>query len=106
METSIDYIDHTVAVVSTDEPKWHRRLRAFKAQYPNEVTIKTEPETNDGNMVATVPVKWVNIRPPRRLDLTDEQRAERAEKLRNSMAKHGVTTYSGTNEEEEEDGED
>lgn len=84
METSIDYIDYTVAVVSTDEPKWHRRIRAYKEQYPDEVRIKTEPEGNDGNMVATVPVKWVRIKPPKRVNLTDEEKAVRAERLRNS----------------------
>ena len=84
METSIDYIDYDKAVVSTDEAKWHRRLRKFHEQYPDQVRIKVEPETNDGNMVAEIPVKWVNIKPPRTLSLTDEQIATRLEKMRNS----------------------
>jgi hypothetical protein len=82
METSIDYVDYTVAVVSTDEPKWHRRLRAWRDEYPDLVRIKTEPEGNDGNMVATVPVNWVVLRPKMGLKMTDEQRAARAENLR------------------------
>lgn len=82
VETSIDYVDYTVAVVSTGEPKWHRRLRAWREEYPDLVRIKTEPEGNDGNMVATVPVNWVVLRPPMGLRMTDEQRAARAENLR------------------------
>ena len=81
METSIDYIDYTVAVVSTDEAKWIRRIRAFKAKFPELVRIKTEPEENDGNMVAEVPVNWVQIKPPKGLTMTDEQRAALAERL-------------------------
>ena len=83
METSIDYVDYTVAVVSTDEPKWHRRIRAWRDEYPDLVRIKTEPETNDGNMVATVPVNWVVLRPPKGLRMTDEEKVARAENLRN-----------------------
>ena len=106
METSIDYTDYTVAVVSTDEPKWHRRLRKFREQYPDQVHIKYEPETNDGNMVATVPVKWVKISPPKRMNYTDEQLAVLSERARNRMAKRDDTSNPQPNEEEEEDGED
>lgn len=82
METSIDYIDYTVAVVSTDEAKWIRRIRAFKERFPGLVRIKTEPEGNDGNMVAEIPVNWVKIQPPKGLTMSDEQRAVLAERLR------------------------
>lgn len=100
METSIDYIDYDKAIVSTDEPKWHRRIRAYRQQYPDQVRIKYEPETNDGNMVAEVPVKWIQIRPPRALNLTDEQRVERAEKMRNLRARQTVRPENETNAEE------
>ena len=84
METCIDYTDYDKAVVSTDEAKWHRNLRRLREQYPDQVRIKVEPETNDGNMVAEIPVKWVKIKPPRAVTLTDEQIAERVEKMRKS----------------------
>lgn len=98
METDINYTDHDRAVVSTDEPKLHRRIREYMAEYPDQVTIKYEPETNDGNMIAHVPVSWVNLRPPRRLELTDEQRVERAERLRNSRQKYRLSWENKTNE--------
>ena len=86
METCIDYVDYDVAVVSTDEQKYHRRLRAWRDEYPDLVRIKTEPEGNDGNMVATIPVDWVVLRPPMGLRMTDEQRAARAANLQNRRA--------------------
>ena len=103
METSIDYVDYTVAVVSTDEAKWHRRIRAYREQYPDLVRIKNEPEANDGNMVAEVPVKWIKIKPPRACNLTDEQRAERAEKMRNLWINNVITSESEQTEWDDED---
>lgn len=102
METCIDYIDFDKAIVSTDEAKWHRRLREYKEKYPDLVRIKAEPENNDGNMVAEVPVKWVKIKPPRACYLTDEERIARAEKMRNRGAK---SLQSLILEEAEEDDE-
>lgn len=96
METCIDYTDYDKAVVSTDEAKWHRHLRRLREQYPDQVRIKVEPETNDGNMIAEIPVKWVKIKPPRAVTLTDEQIAERVEKMRKSKK------YFGNAEEPEQ----
>ena len=102
METCIDYTDYEKAVVSTDEAKWHRHLRRLKEQYPDQVRIKTEPERNDGCMVAEIPVKWVKIKPPKAVNLTDEQIAARVEKMRNSK-KSFVNTEEYKQMEGEED---
>ena len=83
METCIDYVDYDVAVVSTDEQKYHRRLRAWRDEYPDLVRIKTEPEGNYGNMVAVVPTNWVVLRPPKGLKMSDEEKVARAKILRN-----------------------
>lgn len=104
METSIAYLDYDKAVVSTDEQKWHRRIRELQKEYPDQVRIKYEPETNDGNMVAEIPVKWVRIRPPKRMNLTDEQRAKYAEMARNLSARNAETADSETDAEDDPDG--
>lgn len=103
METCIDYTDYTVAVVSTDEPRWHKRLRAYAQDYPDQVRIKYSPETNDGNMVAEIPVKWVRIKPPKRVNMSDEQRAALSEKMRILNAKPDEIPDSGSNEEEDDE---
>ena len=102
METCIDYIDYEKAIVSTDEQKWHRHLRRLKEQYPDQVRIKNEPETNDGNMVAEIPVKWVKIKPPKALNLSDEQIAARVEKMRNSKKSFENVEESGQTEGDDE----
>lgn len=83
METSIFWTDRETAVISTDEPKWHRKIRKLKEEYPDKVRIKNEPETNDGNMVAEFPVIWSRITPKKTVVLSDEQIAVRKERLRN-----------------------
>ena len=82
MDTSISYTDRDFAYFSSDEQKWHRRIRSLKTQYPDQVSIEYEPEQNDGCICAKIPVSWFKISPPRRLDLTEEQRQERAERMR------------------------
>ena len=103
METCIDYTDYEKAVVSTDEPKWHRRLRAYAQDYPDQVRIKYFPETNDGNMVAEIPVKWVRIKPPKHVNMSDEQRAALSEKMRNMNMKSGEIPGPETDAEEDDD---
>ena len=83
METSIFWTDRETAVISTDEPKWHRKIRKLKEEYPDKVRIKNEPENNDGNMVAEFPVIWSRIMPKKTVVLSDEQIAVRTERLRN-----------------------
>lgn len=85
METSIAYTDYENAVISSDEQKWHRRIRKLKEEYPDMVRIKNEPENNDGNMVAEIPTKWVRVKgigPRRKANMTDEQKTEATERLR------------------------
>lgn len=45
-------------------------------------------ENTDGSMFAEIPLEYIKIGKPRRVDLTDEERAEIAERLKTSkMAK-------------------
>lgn len=103
METSISYTDHDRAFVSTDEPKWHRALRAYADEYPDQVIIKYHPETNDGNMIATVPVKWIKIKPPKRVNISEEKRAALSELMRIRNTKSGEIPGTEANDGEEDD---
>lgn len=75
METCIEYTDGT-AWISSDERKWINRVHKLKADRPDEVQIKREPEDNDGCIYATVPAKWVRVSPPR--VLSEEHKAKLA----------------------------
>ena len=81
METQCGYLDYKVMWVSTDEKKWINRLLKLAAQHPDEVTIRALPDENDGCLYLKCPAEWLKIAPPRRLNLTEEQRIARVEAL-------------------------
>ena len=82
METSTGYDDRKIMWVSTDERRMITRMLKLAEQYPEEVQILAMPETNDGCLYMKCPASWLVIRHPKRVSLTDEQRAATAERLR------------------------
>lgn len=69
---------------SSDERKWINKIYKLKEQYPDLVDIRNEPETNDGCISCTVPSAWFKLQPPRRLNMTEEERAAVGERLKAS----------------------
>lgn len=86
METCINYCTTDCAYVSSDERRWINRIRKLKEQHPEEVRIIREPENNDGCIYASVPVKWVRVNPPKKMNLTDEQRENVAKRFAYAQA--------------------
>lgn len=80
METAINYCTLDAAYVSSDEPRWKKRILKLAEAYPDDVTLLRRPEVNDGCIYATVPVKWIRIMPPKRM--SDESKARHAEIFR------------------------
>lgn len=81
METCCEYTDKTL-FVSSDHQKWINKIRKLADQYPDDVEIKNRPEENDGCICATMPSDWLRISPPRKVEMSEEQKAELAERLR------------------------
>ena len=66
--------------VCTGQMVWKNRLSKLAKEYPGEVEHLI---TNlDGSVVYYVPKAWVKISPPRKVNMTDEQKAVAAERLR------------------------
>ena len=78
METCINYTDE-LAYVSSDERRWIFRIRKLAQERPGEVQILANPEDNDGCIYATVPARWIQARPPVKMNLTEEERQKRSE---------------------------
>ena len=92
METCCEYTDGTMWV-SSDQQKIVWRVRKLKKLYPDQVRIIKQPEENDGCIYATVPAEWLAIAPPRRVNMTDEQKrvaAERLAAIREKQAQEAV----------------
>ena len=78
-ETAIDHMGRSdYAGVSTGEYSVKLRLSRLAEKYPDEV--KMIADNTDGSVYYHVPWKWIKIRPPRQI--SEEQRAASAERLR------------------------
>ena len=81
METCINYCEPGWAYVSSDERRWVSCLRRLAKEHPEECIIMKYPEDNEGFIYGKVPQRWVKISPPRKVNITDERRAELSERL-------------------------
>lgn len=81
METSITYTSKTM-FLSTDERWLINRILRFKESRTADVEIIKRPEENDGCLYCKLPANWLKITPPTSRVLTDQQKAEAAERLR------------------------
>ena len=83
-ETCIEYIDvDKYATFCSSERKWINKIYKLKDKYPNEVNIEVSEDDNDGMIIANIPKSWMKVSPPKKMNLTEEQKAARAERMRN-----------------------
>lgn len=82
METCFNYCSKEHGYFSSDERKFINKVRRLKEKYPDQVRILAEPEDNDGCIYCELPVEWFSVRPPVKRDLSDEQKAEIAERFK------------------------
>lgn len=82
METCCEYLDDKVMWVSSDQQKIINRVRKLAELYPDSVTIKRQPEQNDGCIYATMPAEWLKLNPPLKREMTDEQRQIASERMK------------------------
>ena len=78
-ETSIEYLscnDH--ATLYSSEAKWMRKIKQLKSDYPDSVQIIN---STSESMVVHIPKSWLKVTPPRKMTLTDEQRAAAKERM-------------------------
>ena len=76
METCFNYYSKEHGYFSSDERKFINKVRRLKEKYPDQVRILAEPEENDGCIYCELPVEWFSVRPPKKMNFTDEQKAE------------------------------
>ena len=91
-ENAIEWLDsRDKATVTLHGGRLKNRVLRLAEEYPEEVEIRREPDENGGFLVAKIPAKWVKITPPRRLELTDEQKEELRERLSVARASRNVS---------------
>ncbi len=89
METCYEYTEDGKLWISSDEKKTINRLMRFKEEFPEDVTVLKYPKENDGCIYGWVDRRKFNLNLNRknRKELTDEERAQRAEKFRERIGK-------------------
>lgn len=87
METNISYVGGEYAFFSSDERKWCSRIMKLAKEYPDDVTLISNPEENSGCVYAKIPTDWVKIQPKKSVNWSDEQRIALVERIRKSDRK-------------------
>lgn len=82
-ETCMECTDaDNVATFCSSERKWINKLIKLADKHPDEVDIVYHPDDNDGVIFAHVPKSWMKLSPPKKMNLTDEQRQAAADRMR------------------------
>lgn len=82
METCCNYTSNEM-FLSTDERWLINRIMKLSEKHPNSVNVIKLPQENDGCLYCKIPSNWLKITPPAKRELTDQQRAEAAERMKN-----------------------
>jgi len=96
IETCFNYCEIDKGFFSSNEKRWITKVTKLAEQYPDECQILKQPESNEGFIYAKLPTKWLKIGPPRKVEMTDEQKAELSErmrKIRKERAKQSKQTF-------------
>lgn len=77
MDTCFNYSGSGHMYMSSDERRWIDLVHQLALDYPDECIIVKEPEHNHGYIYCKFPQKWLRVKPPKRLTITDEERERR-----------------------------
>lgn len=82
-ETTYNYIvGEKTGIFYSGEQKWINKIKRLAENNSNEVKITYENE--DGSILATIPVKWFKISPPRKV--SEEQKEAAANRFKKMWA--------------------
>lgn len=80
-ETVFEHLDgNKTWTVSTDERTWKNRLFKLAEQHPDEVECVAV--NRNGSVMFHIPASWVKVKPPRKVEMTEERRQELADRMR------------------------
>lgn len=82
MDTYFGYTDKNKGFFSSDEQRWINKIRKLAEEHPDEVRVIRLPENNDGCIYVQLPTEWLKIQPPRKSNMTEEQKDALRERMR------------------------
>lgn len=93
-ENAVEWLDgQDVATFTLHSGKLKSRILNLAKKRPDAVQITSGPKGNGGYLVAHVPVGWIRIQEPSKVERTPEQREEARRLMRKiNAAKYGDIT--------------
>ncbi len=82
METCFNYTEREHGYFCSDERRFITKVRRLAEKYPDKVRIIKQPDENDGCIYCELPTEWFSVRPPKKMNYTDEQRAKIADRFK------------------------
>lgn len=78
--------------IYSSESKWIRKIKKLSENHPEEVIIKRidydeQDKNKEYSITAEISKRYLKINPPRKNNLTEEQRTQLAERLKQSRNK-------------------
>lgn len=84
IENVIEFLENQErATVTFSQGRYKSRIKKLAAERPEECGIVAENQ--DGSLCAHIPVAWIRINPG--MELTEEQREQKAETMRRNFQK-------------------
>ena len=85
-ENAVEWLTNaSTATVTASQPRLITALKKYAKDRPNECQIvATNP---DGTIVAHVPTTWAVVRPPRKMELSEERKEELRESAKRLRSK-------------------
>lgn len=77
----------TTATFCSSESKWINKLYKLSESNPGCVEIIKEPDDNGGYILAHIPKSWMKMQPPRKVQMSDEQKDAAAARLAEARSK-------------------
>ena len=79
-ENVIEWLNgQDIAVLTLSERRYISRVKKLNASNSGVTDYHTNP---DGTIYARVPLDWIRITPPKKMNLSEEERQKRAERMK------------------------
>lgn len=83
-ENNIEFLTGQKRITVTfSARKWVNKIKTYSKSHPTEIDYV---ENEDGSICGHIPIKWLKISPPRQVILSEEQKKERAARMRQIAA--------------------
>lgn len=82
----------TATVTAPSSTALCNSMKRMKEKHPDKVTEFIQ--NKDGSICCHVPIEWVSVRPPKRINYSEEEKIKRAERMKEMRARQSIDKNS------------